>query len=369
MTSPLLRRAFAAPLGALLAAVLLTGCATAGPAAPDALAGAATATLARSSAIRCSGDATSAPARSDLVDYSSLPGDTFAKREARTGGKVIAVGTGRLSFADFKSHAATYDGGVLGTTAGGLEGRGMSKTTVRMSPHSSTRASKVPHSSSSTNQISVLRVVDRATVLRGFTLLGTPQGHLYNGIRVEKVQHLRADHIRVLGIPGDDHQPPGETFGINDYRTTGSQWSHIREDGEGVGATGIGVNSSRDIRICDAVAKHNATGMGFAFWQSSGITCVDCRAFDNGFSGFNFERTSGKVTLVRPSATGNRYDMRIASDRSSAKFLIEDPVLRHGVWTIWMPRTWYVKNRQKRSDVTLTIHGKRRDDLLRFRTY
>jgi hypothetical protein len=372
MPSSAIRRASAATLCALLAASLLAGCTTTPTTPPgggDALAGAATATLARSSATRCAGDPIASPASSDLMAYSALTGNSFAKREAEAAGKVLKLGNGRLSFVDFKRHAATYDGAVLGVSSRGLEGGGMSKTTLRLSPHTSTRASKVPHSSWSTNQLSVLRVVKKGTVLRGFTLLGTAQGHLYNGIRVEKVRNLRADHVRVWGIPGDNHQPPGETFAINDYRTTGSRWSHIRIDGKRVGATGFGVNSSTRIRICDAVSSHNPTGMGFAFWQSSAITCVDCRADDNGFSGFNFERTTGKVTLVHPSATGNKFDMRIASDQRSAKFLIEDPVLRHGVWTIWMPRTWYVRNKQKRSDITLTIHGKRRNDLIRFRTY
>jgi hypothetical protein len=369
MPFPAIRRASVATLGAVLAASLLAGCATAPVGGSDALAGAASATLARSSAIRCAGDATSAPATSELVKYSTLTGNSFAKREAKAAGKVLKVGNGRLSFVDFKPHAATFDGGVLGFSAAGIEGAGMGRTTIRLSSHSSTRGSRVPRSSWSTNQLSVLRVVKKATVLRGFTLLGTAQGHPYNGLRVEKVKNLRAAYLRVWGIPGNDHQPPGETFAINDYRTTDSQWSHIRIDGKGVGATGFGVNSSTRIRICDAVSSHNPTGMGFAFWQSHGITCVDCRANDNGFSGFNFERTTGKVTLVRPSATGNKYDMRIASDQRSAKFLIEDPVLRHGVWTISMPRTWYVRNKQKRSDVTLTIRGKQRDDLLRFRIY
>ena len=59
--------------------------------------------------------------------------------------------------------------------------------------------------------------------------------------------------------------------------------------------------------------------------------------------------------------------MRIASDQASAVFTIEDPVLTDGHWTIALPRTYYSKpNLQRRLDVTLTVHGVSRPDLIRY---
>ena len=363
MPSPLLRRASTAALVGVLAAALV------GAVPPPPASAVADAAAARRTPIRCAGDRTSAPAASRIVRDTRLPGRSFAEREGRADGRVVRIGR-TLSLRDLASHAATWDGAVVGIGSGGLVGAGIGRTTLRLAPHSSSRRREVPTAFPETNQLNVLRVVRSATVLRGFTLQGTRQGHLYNGLRVERVRGLRADHVRVLAVPGDEHQPPGETFGINDYGSVGSRWSHIRVDGRGVGASGFGVNSARDIRICDAVSKNNPSGMGFALWQSSGIALVDCVATGNGFAGFNFERVTGTVTMTRPRATGNRYDMRIANDRGSARYRIVDPHLHHGTWTVWLPKRWYgTTNRQRRSDITVIVDGKRRNDLLRIRTY
>lgn len=78
--------------------------------------------------------------------------------------------------------------------------------------------------------------------------------------------------------------------------------------------------------------------------------------------------TSASVPLELRAALAD--DLRIAIDRSSARFRIVDPKLHHGTWTVWMPRRWYgTANKQRRSDVTLIVHGRARSDLLRFRSY
>ena len=92
---------------------------------------------------------------------------------------------------------------------------------------------------------------------------------------------------------------------------------------------------------------------------------------ENGFTGFNFERVSGDVRLVRPKAQNNRWDMRVVSDLGTAKYTIVDPDLTTtqvpGKWTVELPPTyWKHPSLQKQSDITLIVDGKRRDDLLRF---
>jgi hypothetical protein len=294
----------------------------------------------------------------------------FEAAVAASGGSAVRLGATTVGFSDFLPNDTTIDGGELGSPAAGLIGAGEGSTTIEVLAGSSSREHDIPSTFPNTNQLDVLKVAGSASVLHGFTVRGTGQGHLYNGVRVSRVDGLDASDLRVVGIPGDDKQPPGETFGINDFMTVGSHWSHIEVDGAGVGGSGFATNSSRDVTICDTVSKRNAAAMGFAFWQTDGIACVDCTAEDNGFSGFNFERVSGNVTLVRPVARGNRYGMRIASDRGSATYTIVDPSLVDGRWTVTLPKRWYgTANRQKASDITLIVHGRSRPDLLRIATY
>ncbi|RIX28800.1 right-handed parallel beta-helix repeat-containing protein [Amnibacterium setariae] len=305
------------------------------------------------------------------MSYGALPSSkAFTDRVASAQGRIVDIGRRTISVRNFTPAEGTVDGGVLGPAAAGLVGRGRRASVIQVRAHSSTRARSIPKRFPHTNQLSVLRVTGAARVLEGFTVRGTAQGHLYNGLRIDRVRNLRASRLRVEHIPGDDGAPPGETFGINDYRTVGSRWSHVVVDGDGVGASGFGVNGSKGLVACDVTATRNTAGMGFAFWQSSDVRLVDCRAIDNGFSGFNFERSTGRTVLVRPQASGNKYGMRIASDRSSARFVIVDPVMTNGVWTVTMPRRWYgTWNHQRRSDITLIVHGRSRPDLLRFETY
>ena len=110
--------------------------------------------------------------------------------------------------------------------------------------------------------------------------------------------------------------------------------------------------------------------MGFAFWQSSGIECVDCTATDNGRAGFNFERITGSNVFIRPAASGNAYGFRISSDLGSAKFRIVDPKLTDGHFTVTLPDRYNgTANRQQASDITLVVHGQVRQDLLRIQRY
>ena len=317
--------------------------------------------------------APAAPARSNSVAYASLPPAPFTQAVAGAAGKVVRLEPVTLAFQDFTPADGTFDGGVL-SRAAGLVGAGPGKTVLEVAPGTSTHAADIPTTFPSTNQLSVLRVgtlePTSGTVLRGFSVQGTEQGHLYNGLRVERVRNLRASDIAVTAIPGGAASPPGETFGINDFRTTGSQWSKVVVDGAGVGASGFGVNNATDIRICDTVSKNNRYGMGFAFWQSSGIRCIDCTATDNGRAGFNFERVTGSNELIRPVATGNIYGIRISNDQATGRFRIIDPQLTDGHLTVTLPYRYNGStNQQKASDITLVVRGKERPDLLRIQRY
>jgi hypothetical protein len=268
------------------------------------------------------------------------------------GGRGLAGGT--YSFANFARNSM---GATVPTT--GLTGAGSDQTVLEMTPHSSTKAGTIPTRDYATNQLSLLEA-SGTPVLSGFTLQGTDQGHLYNGLRLEHATDARVTNVKVAAIPGNMNHPPGETFGINDYRTTGSVYCGLEIDGAGVGAAGFGANDSTNLTIRNAVSHGSPHSAGFTFWQSSDITLVDVTSTHNR-GGLNFERDSGTISIVRPvlSALKNGHELSFNSDVASAKVTITDPVLPpDGKLRILVVPTYLGRpNQQQKSDIHVLIGG------------
>lgn len=225
-----------------------------------------------------------------------------------------------------------FDSQLMGADLGtdGIVGAGVDRTVIEMAPHSSTKAGDVPTAAYSTNQLYLLSTIGGTPGLSGFTVKATDQGHLYNGVRVGHATNARVHDVTIESVPGSNSFPPGETFVLNDWRTTGSVYDRITIDGGGVAAAGFGVNSSSDITIEDSTLTGTAYSSGAAFWQSRNITLNDVRIVDNR-SGLNFERDTGSITLNRPTFSGNRlYDIQMGSDQGGADVVINDPVLAAG---------------------------------------
>ncbi|MFD1723044.1 hypothetical protein [Amnibacterium endophyticum] len=321
----------------------------------------------------CSGAPAAAveAARERGMSYDFLMGSSFKRKLTAVGSRAVVLDAGDYTTSDFTAGTDRVDSSRLGRSAAGLIGAGSGATHLEMAPRSSTRKRVVPTTEYEVNPLNVLRVTSEHPVVGGFSLTGSPQGHTYNGLRIDRAHGAQVVDVHVSAIPGDMDRPPGETFGINDYKTVGSVYEHVEVDGAGVGAAGFAANGSQGITVCDASSHDNPISMGFAFWSVKDITLVDCTATDNGFTGFNFERVSGDVRLIRPKAEDNRWDMRVVSDLGSARYTIVDPDLTStqvpGRWTIELPSTyWKHPSLQKRSDVTLIVDGKVRNDLIRW---
>lgn len=241
------------------------------------------------------------------------------------GGRPVSVGAGRWTFRDFADGNHGVD-----LPAGGLVGAGSGHTVIGMTPGSSSHAGRVPTAPYTTNPLDLLSVTGESPTLSGFTLAGTDQGHLYNGLRVGDTTNLHASDIAVTSVPGATNYPPGETFGINDWRTRGSDWSHVTVDGHGVGAAGFGVNNSADITITSSTFTGMAYSAGIAVWQSSDVVLDHDRITGNR-SGINLERDTGTITMTAPTFTGNRQrDVQVMTDGPGATITITDPVLDPG---------------------------------------
>ncbi|MGG7128926.1 hypothetical protein ACQPUH_15425, partial [Clostridium perfringens] len=113
----------------------------------------------------------------------------------------------------------------------------------------------------------------------GFSLLGTNQGHLYNGLEIYRVKPGSTVHdILVKGIPGDLSREPGETFSLSFFRceaTSGNpvQVSNVEIDGRDstntlVAASGIGVNFGTNLQFTNVNSHHMKMAHAYALYET-----------------------------------------------------------------------------------------------------
>jgi len=302
----------------------------------------------------------------------TLPRPVHAAGTTVTGGDV-RLGRGTWSFSDFRIVPGIQRIGLLiQPTVHSVTGAGPASTLLAMRPHTSTAAGTIPAHFPDSNRLFLVRAAGSSVRLSGFSVVGTPQGHPYNGLRVERSTGARVTDVCVAGIPGTDSKPPGETFGIADNLTTGSVYRDVAVDGRWLSAAGLGASVSSDITVLDSRFFDNRASSGATFWEVHNATVRDVTAVDNGLAGLNFERVTGTVIIDRPTLSGNVVgDIRIASDQGSAHYVIRDPVLAPGArLTVVLPPTYYGHpERQRRSDIRLLVDGKDRTaDLVRFIT-
>lgn len=181
---------------------------------------------------------------------------------------------------------------------------GADATVFKMATRSSTRAPQIPQKGSGQlNPFYYIGIQNNGTVmpptgivLQNFAILGTEQGHLYHGLRIQNCNRPIIKNLYIEGIPGNMAAPPGETMGINIYKGQGAQFSNVEVDGrrtrqggtESVGASPIGHNNHNDSLMTDCYFHHNYYGMP-TYWQSSGNVTDRCRSEYNK-TGFNHER-------------------------------------------------------------------------------
>ena len=279
---------------------------------------------------------------------------------AATPGRVIALATGTYDWNDFGSNLTGLDASA---STAGFQGAGVDRTVLQMAPRTSTKAGSVPKALGTTNQLSLMRVTG-SPVLSDFTLRGTDQGHLYNGLRVHQTADAKVTDVKVTSVPGDFDSPPGETFGINDFRTHGSVYRDVEVDGAKVGGAGFGTNNSSDVTVSGSSFHDSGYSHGATFWQTRNVTVEDTSATNNFRAGFNFERVTGDVRLQGTTTRGNKLaDIRIGNDQGSAKYTIVDPHYSGSKLRIMLTPTYMGRaNLQKRSDIRVIVNGVDRTD-------
>jgi hypothetical protein len=270
---------------------------------------------------------------------------------ATPSGSVVKLGSGTYSASNF-----TNSIGVNIAGKAGLSGTSASGTVVQLNQYSSTRAGVVPTAKGTSNPL-YLMSAGGSPRLSNFTLQGTPQGHLYNGLKLSNTSNAVISNVKVAAIPGAGYNPPQETFAINDQRSTGSRYSNVTVDGAGVGAVGIGANSSSNISVSNSSFNNNKYSAGVAFWQTKNITLTNVSSKNNR-TGLNFERCSGTITISSPTILNeSNQDLYIGSDQASAKITITNPTYS-GHLRIRVPAVYRgVANRQHKSDIRVLVNG------------
>lgn len=279
----------------------------------------------------------------DWVRWENIaePGDTIQTvlDDPALTGKTLKLPAGVFEVSNFQnpSVAINIPAGVKG-----VDGEG-NDTILRIKPNSSTYASTIPkQGTGQTNQLYVVRMNNGAEAGTGAQTLsdlwiqGTEQGHLYNGLMVGKAADgSTVKNLLITGIPGDAGSPPGETFGLNWWRTNQSVTQKIEVDGyrwtgdsyatrvkgEKVGSSPIGYNSADDAKLYDAYTHDSKTGMP-TFWQSNRAETWNLQSINNN-AGINHEE-SFDIVHHQPVITGsaNRQHISFMSQRGDGKLTV-----------------------------------------------
>jgi hypothetical protein len=340
-TKPLDRRLFLAGAGAAAATFALTGAAAdpggnawgfynqnGDPApAPD-----ATAPTSDPTAPTTDTATVTRPSGPDYVRYEDLfaPGDDLQTVFNKVPyGKIITFPAGEFTWTDFKSPNGWHDGIRLPTGLKGIAGSGIGLTRFRMVPNSSTQAYVEPSSGTNPLYMWFMDNGDQSPVFQDFSLIGTEQGHHYNGFGIANTPNATFQRIKFHGANrGYGNYPPGETFSLGQNRSDNTQVIDVEFDnrdeatGERVGASALGFNNSRNAVVKRVYAHHGVSGM-VTFWNTENIYTEDIHTWTQGTGGgalsscgINHENTTGVIRHIRPKliVAGRYSDQKLTDD-------------------------------------------------------
>lgn len=280
-------------------------------------------------------------AAANWVTWESIakPGDniqTVLNNPALTG-KVLKLPAGVFEVSNFQNPNVAIN---IPSRVKGVVGQG-SDTIIRIKANTSTYASTVPkQGTGQTNQLYIIRMNDGfgtgPQTLSNLWVQGTEQGHLYNGIMVGKADvGTSVKNLLITGVPGDAGSPPGETFGLNFWRTNQSVIQNIEVDGyrwtgdsyktrvkgEKVGSSPIGYNDANNNKLYDAYTHDSKTGMP-TYWQSNDNESWNLQSINNN-AGINHEESFGTVHHQPVIyGVGNLHHIMFNSGRADGKLTI-----------------------------------------------
>jgi hypothetical protein len=280
-----------------------------------------------------------------------------------------------IEFSDF-----TYvpDPRVGGPTVGKVlpnvfAGKGPGRTVLQMRPGSSTKAAKVAAIPDlQTNPFCLLSVGARSAAGRvsgidvgGFTVQGTEQGHLYNGLFVGYSDGAHIHDIDAHAIPGGGSHQPKETFSMDGWHADNSLWENLNLTGDGVAASLLGMNSMKGFTVRNCKASGAVYGMGFTGYKCADFALIDLDASGNRRP-LNFEQCGGTIAIPRPDLRryGQSPPITVNSMNlgrlGSAKVTITDPIVDSWPLRVGVTSDKSKNNTQLVSDIKLWVGGEDR---------
>jgi hypothetical protein len=289
---------------------------------------------------------TGRPSGPGIIPYESLKsaGSVAATSNQVATGQQVSFLPGVFEFVDFPAngYASLWWVNVAGV-------RGSGQTVFQMRANTSTAASRVPAQpapglSGVTNPLWLARVggagpnskgvaVTTAVQLSGFTLNGTPQGHMYNGLQLYYADGTTLTDVKVKGIPGNNSANPGETFSIGTVQGRNITFTRVEVDGTDqtgkvVAASGVGLNNSDQITMNDCNIHDSQFGAGVTSYQCGSAVFNRVRSV-NHLAGFNMERCAGGTYVYNQcESSGNPFaDLIVDSDKGDTQVTIIDPIV------------------------------------------
>jgi hypothetical protein len=304
-------------------------------------------------------------------------GRVSATVNAMSAASVVSFPSGTFEGFDFSDPANDPVYGLyFGRKVLGILGSGVDKTVFQVHPNSSTKRAPL----TGTNQLNVLRAGSGRIKLADFSVVATPQGHVYNGLEFYRaLPGSTLTDVRVKGMAGTSGAPPGETFALNIFKSDAPVLTRVELDGTDssgvpVAASLLGNNYHTDLTAIDCYFHDAKFGSGSTSYECDGEFRYIRPRLHRNKVGVNFEQYSGgTITMVEPEFVGNKYDIVIDSTLASAKVEILDPILApgqtlkvciHKLYSFGLPEPR--PNRQLMSDITLIVGGVVRSDLITF---
>jgi len=315
------------------------------------------------------------PSGANVVQYSKLVGANFSDKINSAGAKnFAALPSGSYTFNDFafgvqgKSGTSAQGLNAYGAvlTNQGLLGAGSKYTSISMVPGTSTKADYVPpekatgSANARTNQLQYILVTGTPSyTIDGVKIVGTNQGHLYNGLMLNSVPNVSVSNTTVTSVPGNDSGPPGETFEINLYNLPKggtANFTNVTADGSKVAAVGIGLNSIKGtVTMRNVLTENTAYSAGIAGWQMSGTDNYYNWVSTNNIRNYNAERHSGTSNFYDPvwdQPTAGHYDINYTWESGWSGGSINFYFTNQAAWNN------YIANRStKKITIVTNSHG------------